>query len=364
VRSLFGIIRTAFGDFFEDQCPRMAAALSYYTVFSLPPLLILMLLLLGLVMSGADVHRLLEGQVGGLLGPAGTDQIREMLQHAQQPDMNRGVAALVGAGALLFGAGGAFIELQNALNRVWEVAPDPERGGLRRFLTQRVMSFGMLLTIAFLLLVSLLLSALLSAFGDGLDALLPEPLSGAVLQAINAAVSFAVITLLFALLFRHLPDARVEWRDVWAGAVATALLFTAGKFGLGLYLGRSDPGSAFGAAGALALLLIWIYYSAIIVLLGAEFTQAWARERGAGIRPASGAVRIIERTEHVRGSRASRPDPTGEADRTATPRLRQDAALQQGGSDDGKRSGGSGDGTAGGRSGGGSAGGDSERSAD
>ncbi|CAN5697465.1 YihY/virulence factor BrkB family protein [soil metagenome] len=300
------VAKDTFSGFFEDNGTRLAAALSYYTVFSLPPLLILLLLILGAVLDPQDVRALLEGQVGGLLGPAGSDQIATMLDQAARPDLSRGLAAGLGIGALLFGAVGAFIELQNALNRVWQVGPDPARGGLKRFIGQRVASFGMLLTIAFLLLVSLVISAALEAFGEALGEMLPAALSGTVLQVINAAVALFVITLLFAMLFRFVPDAEIAWRDVWVGALVTALLFTAGKFGLGIYLGRSDPGSAFGAAGALALLLVWIYYSAAILLLGAEFTEAYASRRGSGIEPADGAVRIVERTEVTSGEPRSR----------------------------------------------------------
>jgi membrane protein len=285
---------TSFG---EDNGTRFAAALSYYTVFSLPPMLILMLLILGAVLDPQDVQAMLEGQLGDLLGPAGSAQVGTMLEQADRPDLSGPLAAVLGVGALLFGAVGAFVELQNGLNRIWAVAPDPERGGIRNFIAQRLMSFGMLLTVAFLLLVSLLVSALLSAFGDALADILPAALSGMVLQAINIAVSLAVFTLLFALLFRFVPDADVAWRDVVIGGFVTAILFTVGKFALGLYLGQSDPGSAFGAAGALALLLVWIYYSAVILFLGAEFTQVWATRHGAGIRPAEGAVRIIERRD-------------------------------------------------------------------
>jgi membrane protein len=289
------LLKQTVTDFVQDGCMRMAAALSYYTVFSLPPLLVLLLVLLSLAMDPQDVQQLLTGQVGRLLGPAGAGQIGEVLQSADTPDLSRGMTAALGTGALLFGAVGAFVELQNALNRVWDVEPDPAQGGVRRFLRQRLVSFGMLLTIAFLLLVSLIVNAAVAAVGDGIARLLPDPFTGVVLQIMQAVLAIGVITLLFALLFRYVPDAEVEWRDVLVGAFATALLFTAGQFALGLYLGRSDPGSAFGAAGALALLLIWIYYSAIILFLGAEFTQSWASHRGSGIEPAAGAIRVSER---------------------------------------------------------------------
>lgn len=287
------VLRRTLQDFGEDGGTRLAAALSYYTVFSLPPLLVLLLLILGAILDPADVERLLHGQVGGLLGPAGSDQIVTVLEEAEQP-AGRGLAAILGIGALLLGAVGAFVELQNALNRVWDVQPDPEQGGIRRFLGQRLMSFGMLLTIVFLLLVSLVVSSALAAFGDSLAAMLPDGMSAVLLQAIHLALSLAVLTLLFALLLKYVPDARIEWRDVWVGAAVTAVLFTIGQFALGLYLGMSDPGSAFGAAGALVLLLAWIYYSAIILFLGAEFTQAYASLRGSGIEPADGAVRVVE----------------------------------------------------------------------
>jgi membrane protein len=301
MRKWFELLKQTASNFGKDNGTRHAAALSYYTVFSLPPLLILMLLILGAVLDPAQVSALLEGQFGDLLGPAGSDQVGAMLQQADRPDLSGPVAAALGIGALLFGAVGAFVELQNALNRMWEVAPDPDRGGVRNFIAQRLVSFGMLLTLAFLLLVSLLLSALLSALGDALGSFLPAALSGAALQVINVVASLAVIAFLFTLLFRFLPDAEVAWKDAWVGGAVTAVLFTAGKFALGLYLGRSDPGSAFGAAGALALLLVWIYYSAVIVFLGAEFTQVWANRRGDGIRPSEGAVRVIERKETRRG---------------------------------------------------------------
>ena len=215
---------------------------------------------------------------------------------------------------LLFGATGVFAQLQQALNKAWEVEPDPEAGGIKNFLTKRVFSLGMILVIVFLLLVSLLLSSFISVFAGQLGSLLPGSLSTAVVWVINAVVSLAVITLLFAAIFKVLPDAIVAWRDVWVGAFVTAFLFVIGKFLIGLYIGQSDPGEAYGAAAALALLLVWVYYSAMIIFLGAEFTQIWAQQYGSGIEPDEDAVRVVEEKKHVRSgeenSRSKSDRPT------------------------------------------------------
>lgn len=290
---MFGILKASARDFIDDDCPTMAAALSYYTVFALPPLLVLILLLVGALMDPQDVQGSLQARLQSLMGPGAGQTIRTILQHAQLPGSGGIIATVVGVTALILGATGVFGQLQAALNRAWAVEPDPSQGGLRNFVMKRVFSFGMILGLAFLLLVSLVLSAVVAAFGDALGRILPQGFSATLLQAINFAISFAVIALLFAAIFRVLPDARIRWRDVWVGATATALLFVIGKTLIGIYLGRSDPGQAFGAAGSLALLLVWIYYSSMIVLFGAEFTQTWADRRGSGIEPEPGAVRAV-----------------------------------------------------------------------
>jgi membrane protein len=287
-----GLFKESVRDFLDDDCPSMAAALSYYTVFSLPPLLVLLLLLLGALLPPQDIQGALETHIRDLMGPAGGDQIRTILAHAQRPGSGI-VATMLGAGALVLGATGVFGQLQAALNKAWKVAPDPQKGGIKPFLLKRAFSLGMVLGLAFVLLVSLVLSAVLSAFGDSLARFLPTGLSATLLEAINFAVSFGVIALLFAGIFKVLPDATIAWRDVWVGAVFTAMLFVGGKFLLGVYLGHSNPGEAFGAAGALAVMFVWIYYSSMIVLLGAEFTQTWAVRRGKGIKPERGAVRVV-----------------------------------------------------------------------
>lgn len=288
------MIKRATAEFLDDDCASMAAALSYYTIFSLPPLLILLLLLVGTVTDPEDVRGVLESQLQQLMGPTAGAQIRAIISHAERPAGGL-LPTVFGIGALLLGATGAFVQLQSALNRAWEVAPDPKQGGLRSFLLKRLFSFGMVLAIAFLLLVSLVVSAVLSTLGDRLGQVLPAGLSETALQWLNFGISFVVITGLFAALFRVLPDAQIAWRDVWVGSAVTALLFVIGKFLIGFYLGQSNPGEVFGAAGSLAVLLLWIYYSSLIVLFGAEFTEAWAEERGAGITPERGAIRIREK---------------------------------------------------------------------
>lgn len=296
---IFQLLKHSLKDFMDDECPRMAAALAYYTVFSLPPLLILIIVVVGAVWDPQTIERALQGQFAQVIGPEAADGIRAMTENADRPGGGGPMPAILGMAALIFGATGAFMQLQVALNRAWEVEPDPEHGGLKNFLLKRVFSFGMILGVAFMLLVSLVVSAALSAFGDSVDSSLPSWLSGTALQTINLGLSFAVITVLFAAMYKVVPDAKIAWRDVWIGAVATALLFVAGKFGIGLYLGQSDPGQAFGAASSLAVLLIWIYYSGLILLFGAEFTQRWAESRGRGVVPEAGAVRIVDERRHV-----------------------------------------------------------------
>ena len=293
------LLKDTFKGFSEDDVPTMAAALSYYTVFSLPPLLVLLLTILGAVVDPQDIQGTLEAQMRDAMGPSGASQVETILANANRPGAGGLVPTILSVVALLLGATGVFGQLQAALNKAWSVAPDPEKGGLKNMLLKRVFGIGMVVGLAFILLVSLVVSAVLSAFGDQLSQFLPSGLSAPLLEAINFAGSLAVIALLFGAIFKVLPDAQIAWRDVAVGALVTALLFVAGKFALGLYLGRSNPGEAFGAAGALALMLVWIYYSSMIVLLGAEFTQAWAERRGSGIVPEKGAVRVVRETRRL-----------------------------------------------------------------
>lgn len=302
-----GLLKDTFKDFSDDECPVRAAALSYYIVFSLPPLLILILLIAGAVFEPAQVQQALNEQMGSFMGPQGAEEIGTIMQEAERPG-GKGLKAVLGVAAIIFGATGSFLQLQSALNRAWEVEPDPKQGGIKNMIFKRVLSLGMILGVAFLLLVSLALSAALTAVGGMIGRLIPGG-SEVVAHVINFVLSFVVITGLFAAIYKVLPDARISWKDVRVGAVVTALLFTIGKFLLGLYLGRSNPGEAFGAAGSLALLLVWIYYSSMIVLFGAEFTQAWAIRHGAGIVPKEGARRMNDEIGDPTKSPLPAPQP-------------------------------------------------------
>lgn len=315
-KGIVEILKQSFKDFSDDECPTMAAALSYYTVFSLPPLLLLIIMIAGAVMDPQDVREALHGQLGALLGQSGGDEIRTIMEKAQEtktPDTGRPVAAILGVATLVLGATGVFGQLQAALNKAWEVKPDPEQGGIKSFLVKRIFSFGMVIAIAFLLLVSLALTAAISAVGGMMGRLVPG-VGEAVLHVLNFVVSFGVITLLFGAMFKIVPDAQVAWKDVWVGALVTGVLFMIGKYAIGFYLGRSNPGEVYGAAGSLAILLVWIYYASMIVFFGAEFTQTWAEHRGQGVVPEKGAVRVVQEERHVRGPEAKRggnPEPAG-----------------------------------------------------
>jgi membrane protein len=239
-----------------------------------------------------------------VVGPAGGEVARGLLRQAQDPLVGGLGAALLGGGALLLGATGAFLQLQTALNRVWEVKPDPAQGGFRNFVLKRASSLLLLLGVAFFLVVSLVVSAAVSALGAGASSALPGEISEPLLHAFDFGISFGVITLLFAAMLKFIPDARIAWRDAWLGAVVTTFLFVAGKFSIGWYLGRSNPGQAYGAAASLAALLVWIYYASMILMLGAEFTQAWAHERGSAVTPEPGAVEVHEEERRGRATPA------------------------------------------------------------
>ena len=259
-----------------DRCPTLAASLALYTVLSLAPLLIVAVAVAGLLFGAEAARGELTRQFDALVGRDGSAAVQAILASANKKGSSI-AGAVLGVVVLFFGASGVFVELQDSLNAIWEVKPKPG-SGFFTMVRQRLLSFAMVLGVGFLLLVSLVVSAALSVAGGFFQSHLPG--GGYLWSAVNFAVSLGVVTLLFALIFKLVPDAKIAWRDVWVGAAITSLLFALGKALIGLYLGRAAVGSAYGAAGSLVVLVVWVYYSSQILLLGAEFTRVYSDHHG------------------------------------------------------------------------------------
>jgi len=288
-------------DWYEDRAQRIGAALAYYTIFALAPGLVIVMALAGL-MLGPGAESQIIGQFHELIGEQGATAIEATVRSARNETLGATGTALALI-PLVFGLWGVFGELQDGLNTIWGVTPKPGRR-IRDILKERFWSFAMVVGIGFVLLVSLVLSAWLAAVGTYVGSLLPAPAAG--LEALNFVISFVVITGSFALIFKLLPDVRIAWRDVWLGAAVTSLFFTVGKFLIGLYLGKSAVASAYGAAGSLVIIVVWVYYSAQILLLGAEFTKMWTKRRGSGFVPEKTAVPV---TQEARAEQGLGPRP-------------------------------------------------------
>jgi len=272
----------------KDDVPRLGASLAYYTLFAVGPILLIAIAIAGTVYGPDAVRGQIVGEISGLIGRQGAEAVQTILQSAHQ-NRTGSVAVIIGTITLILGASGAFLELQHALNTIFRVKTDPKKSGLERLVLSRLRSFGVVVSIGFLLLVSLLVSAALSALSSRIER---SPVGNPVLlQAINMVVTLAVMTLLFGLIYRLLPDVRLAWRDVWTGAFVTSLLFSIGKFLIGLYLGHSGVASSYGAAGSIVVLLVWVYYSAQVILLGAEFTRVYAEHRRGAPPPPNNLAR-------------------------------------------------------------------------
>ncbi len=290
----FNLTKETFNQWMEDKAPQLGAALAYYTVFSLAPLILVLLAVLGLIFRNdpGGAWEKVTQQLSYFLDRSAIDVIQGIAKKASAPDKSV-LATIIGVALALFGASGVFGQLQDALNTIWGVKAKPG-AGIWGFLRSRFLSFGMVGGICFLLLVSMTFESLLKGFSHYVQAHFPGGL-GIALTA-YLLFDFAAVTLLLAMIFKFLPDARVRWRDVWFGAALTALLFGFGKWALGLYLGSGSAASAYGAASSLITLLLWVYYSSQILLFGAEFTQVYADYCGSEIEPDQHAVRI-ERQE-------------------------------------------------------------------
>lgn len=305
VKSIGHVFKGAFAEFGEDKVLRLSAALAYYALFSIAPLVIIVISVAGIFFGTQAVQGQVQEQLQGFFGDQGAKAVESMISAARKPSTSI-IATILGVVTLILGASGVFGQLQDALNTIWEVKPKPGRG-IKGLLRDRFLSMAMVLGTGFLLLVSMLLSAALSAISSVMSDTFGMP--PAVAHVLHLSVSFIVIAVLFAMIFKILPDARVKWNDVWAGAIFTSLLFTLGKFLLGFYLGREGTASAYGAAGSLVVVLMWVYYSSVILFFGAEFTQVLAKERGSRIVPAPNAVGVTEETRGEEG--ISHETPSG-----------------------------------------------------
>ena len=282
------LLKETVKEFLDDKAMRLSAALAYYSVFSLAPLLIIAISIAGMIFGEDAARGAIEAELTDSIGRKAASAVEDMVSNAYM-EGGSWIMTLVGVVILLITASGVFAQLKDAMNTVWDIKVKPG-GGVKGLVKARLLALSMVLVIGFLLLISLIASAASAAAIKWIGNALPIP--GFIFQIVTFLISLGLVTVLFGMIFKILPDAEVEWRDVWSGAFITSVLFSIGKLLLGIYLGREGAASAYGAAGSLILLLSWVYYSANILLLGAEFTQVYARRRGRRIRPNAHALRV------------------------------------------------------------------------
>ncbi len=312
IKTVLDLLKETVSEWSKDKASRLAAALAYYTVFSLAPLLIIVIAIAGSVFGEEAARGEIVGQIQGLVGRDGAKVIETAIENANKPDTGS-IASIISIIVLLFGASGIFAELQDALNTVWEVQPKPERG-LINVIRSRFLSFSMVLGVGFLLLVSLVTSAALAATVNFFGHLLPPGLDF-FWQLVNFIFAFGVTTVLFGLIYKVLPDVKIGWSDVWIGAAITSLLFSIGRYLLGQYLGNSSFSSTYGAAGSLVVVLAWVYYAAQILFFGAEFTQVYARRYGSQIVPDDNAMPLTEEGRVQQGMKPNQDEQVGRVSR-------------------------------------------------
>lgn len=292
-QTIWAIAKEAFSGFQDDRCLRLSASLAYYTIFSVAPLLVLMMALLSLFLGQEAIQGQLFSQMNGLIGPQAAKQLQEMIGHSALSGKTN-TALVVSLLTLLLGATGIFADIQDSINQIWGVKAKPKKGWLK-LINDRLLSSSLVVSLGFLLLVTFLINGLILALGDGVSRFLPS-VSSWLISGLNFAVSTGVATLLFSVIFKVLPDVTIAWKDVRWGGFMTAILFAVGRYLIGLYIETTGTSSAYGAAGSLIVLLVWIYYMAAILYFGAELTQAYANQVGVRIEPSDQAV-FVDKTE-------------------------------------------------------------------
>jgi len=290
------LLKLTFEEWTNDNAFELSAALAFYTIFSIAPVLLIAVGVASFFLTPDTATDRIVGEMEQMIGAQGANAVRQVIESSR--GFGKGIWAMsVGIVTLVMGATAVFGELQSALNEIWDVKAKPDRGVIMSFMVDRIRSFSIAIGVGFLLLVTLVISALISGLQNYLNNWLPG--IPWVWQMANAVSSFFVVAILFAMIYKFLPDVVISWRNVWIGAAVTALLFTAGKYAIGIYLGRTATASAFGAAGSLVVLLFWVYYSALISFFGAEFTQVYARRYGPGIQPQEHAVRVGRKSDRI-----------------------------------------------------------------
>lgn len=276
------VLKNSFTGFSDDKVMKMSSSLAYYTIFSMAPLLIIIISLSGIFLGQDAAEGKIYEQLASFIGPNTASQLQEMIKNASLSGKSK-IAGIIGIATLVIGATTVFAQIQDSINFIWGLKPKPKRGWLK-FLKNRFLSFSVIIGLGFLLLVSLSISTLIDGFSNSLQAYFPK-VTVVIFYIINLIITLGITTLIFGAIFKVLPDARIKWKDVMVGAIVTAVLFMSGKFGISYYIRKSHVGSTYGAAGSLVILLLWVYYSAIILYFGAEFTKAFAIKYGSRIHP-------------------------------------------------------------------------------
>jgi membrane protein len=296
IKKIFTVIKTSFKDWFAKDPFRESAVIAYYAIFSLPGLLVIIMTLAGYFFGREAVNNHVAMQFTSTMGAETAKQIQDMIVQASKLK-NSLLATVIGIITILIGATGVFAEFQIALNNIWEVKLDKNKSGIWTIIRMRLFSFGLIITIAFLLIVTLVISALISAFGDWLTGHFSNSFL-IILQGLNIGLSFLILSVLFALMFKFLPDAKIKWKHVWMGSFVTTFLFEIGKFALGFYFGKANPGTGYGAAGSVILIMLWVTYSSMIVLYGAEFTHAYAKMYSGKVLPSDIAkTKVLKKSQ-------------------------------------------------------------------
>ena len=293
------IMKKAFAGFTDDKVFKMSASLAYYTIFSIGPMIIVIIFLADLFYGREAIEGTIYGQLSGLVGNGAALQIQEIIKNASISGEST-VAATIGVITLIIGATTVFAEIQDSINTIWNLKAKASKSGIVKMLLTRLVSFSVVISLGFILLVSLIVNGLIEGLMDRLQRVFPD-VTVVLVYVVNLIVTFAVITALFSIIFKVLPDAKIKWKDVFVGAMATAVLFMIGKFGISLYIGQSDIGGTYGAAGSMVILLLWVYYSSLILYFGAEFTKAYAAEYGHHIYPNNYAVWVKQVTVEENG---------------------------------------------------------------